>query len=132
MVLWRRQWGRYFSSMPAVRQSRGHLVSRQCVRRLCSRRASRRYSQPREVPVNSVPVRAALLSVAGLVCALACGCAGTKDTASKDKLTQNVGRYSPPPSISDEDKPKVGVPSFVIQQVPGQFSGNKSQLAQVA
>jgi curli biogenesis system outer membrane secretion channel CsgG len=77
-------------------------------------------------------VRAALLSVAGLVCALACGCAGTKDTASKDKLTQNVGRYSPPPSISDEDKPKVGVPSFVIQQVPGQFSGNKSQLSQVA
>jgi curli biogenesis system outer membrane secretion channel CsgG len=68
-----------------------------------------------------------------LVCALACGCAGTKDTASKDKLTENVGRYSPPPSsVGDEDKPKVGVPSFVIQSVPGQFTGNKTELAQNA
>ena len=80
-----------------------------------------------------VQVRAALFAVAGgLVCALACGCAGTKDTASADKLTENVGRYSPPPSINDEDKPKVGVPTFVIQSVPGQFSGNKTELAQNA
>ena len=83
--------------------------------------------------MNLVPVRAAFLCVAGLVCATACGCSGTKDTASKDKLTENVGRYSPPPSsVSDEDKPKVGVPSFVIQQVPGQFGGNKQELGQIA
>jgi curli biogenesis system outer membrane secretion channel CsgG/ribosomal protein S27AE len=88
--------------------------------------------QSREVPVKSVQVRAAVLAVGGLVCALACGCAGTKDTASADKLTQNVGRYSPPPSINDEDKPKVGVPSFQMNAVPGQFSGNKTQLAQNA
>jgi curli biogenesis system outer membrane secretion channel CsgG len=82
--------------------------------------------------VKSVSVRAALLAFAGLVCALACGCASTKDTASADKLTQNVGKYSPPPSVSDDDKPKVGVPSFVIQSVPGQFRGNKTELAQNA
>jgi len=82
--------------------------------------------------VKSVQVRAALLAFAGLVCALACGCAGTKDKASADKLTQDVGKYSPPPSISDAEKPKVGVPSFVIQSVPGQFTGNKTELAQNA
>ena len=82
--------------------------------------------------MKSFSMRAALLAAAGLACVLSCGCAGTKDTASKDKLTENVGRYSPPPNVSDEDKPKVGVPSFIIQQVPGQFAGNKTQLAQVA
>ena len=83
--------------------------------------------------MNLVPVRAALVAVAGLACALACGCSGTKDTASKDKITENVGRYSPPPSsVREEDRPKVGVPSFVIQQVPGQFGGNKDELGQIA
>lgn len=80
-----------------------------------------------------VNVRAALLlAVAGLVCAGALGCAGTKESASADKLTANVGNYSPAPNIPDEDKPQVGVPRFEIQQLPGQFLGNKSRLEQNA
>jgi curli biogenesis system outer membrane secretion channel CsgG len=79
--------------------------------------------------VNLVSMRAARVAVAALACAFTFGCAGTKESASKDKLTENVGRYTPPPSsVRDEDKPKVGVPAFAIQQVPGNFGGNKTQL----
>ena len=70
------------------------------------------------------------LAFAGLVCVVACGVRPEASTASADKLTQNVGKYSPPPSVSVGDKPKVGVPSFQIQSVPGQFTGNKTELAQ--
>src|SRR4029078_455093 len=124
--------GRCVFRRPAVRRRGDNTSRRQCLDGMCFGRASRRFFQSRRLQVESVLLRAALLALAGLVCALACGCAGTKDKASADKLTQDVGKYSPPPSISDAEKPKVGFPSFVIQSVLGQFTDNKTELAQNA
>ena len=80
--------------------------------------------------MNSRCFRTAGLVLAGLV--LACGCASNKESASKDKLTAEVGRFAPPPRDLGDDKPRVGVPPFKVTIAPGSFSGSNSQLAQVA
>jgi curli biogenesis system outer membrane secretion channel CsgG len=46
------------------------------------------------------------------------GCANTGESASRDKLTSNVGKYTPPPSTSGE-RPRVGVPPFTVQTSGG-------------
>jgi curli biogenesis system outer membrane secretion channel CsgG len=70
------------------------------------------------------------LILAGLL--LACGCSSTKESASKDKLTADVGKYAPPPRELGDNRPRVGVPPFKCTISPGSFSGSNSQLAQVA
>jgi curli biogenesis system outer membrane secretion channel CsgG/ribosomal protein L40E len=47
------------------------------------------------------------------------GCASTGESASRDKLTADVGRYQPPPSALGDDKPTVGVPQFTVQNASG-------------
>jgi curli biogenesis system outer membrane secretion channel CsgG len=55
----------------------------------------------------------------GLLC-FVCGCANTGESASRDKLTQNVGNYAPPPSgLNEDNKPKVGVPPFKVETAGG-------------
>ena len=58
-------------------------------------------------------VRASLLVVGGLLC-FACGCSHTGESASRDKLTSNVGKYDAAPQTSGE-KPRVAVPQFKVQ-----------------
>jgi curli biogenesis system outer membrane secretion channel CsgG len=62
--------------------------------------------------VTIARVRASLLVLGGLLC-FAYGCSNTGESASRDKLTANVGKYDPPPSIKGE-KPRVGVPPFKV------------------
>lgn len=60
-----------------------------------------------------------LLAVAGLLCfTIGCASANTKDTAARDKITSDVGRYSPPP-IQNAERPRVAVPPFKEVQVGG-------------
>jgi curli biogenesis system outer membrane secretion channel CsgG len=47
---------------------------------------------------------------------LACGCASTGESAKKDKLTSDVGRYTPPPQQSSGERPRVGVPPFKVEK----------------
>jgi curli biogenesis system outer membrane secretion channel CsgG len=63
-----------------------------------------------------------LVIFGGLLC-FAVGCAGTGESASRDKLTANVGKYDPPPSVSG-DKPRVGVPPFKVQTAGGIKNSN--------
>src|SRR5689334_25134417 len=82
-----------------------------------------------------VLVKTRCLTSGGLVVAavlLACGCANTKESASRDKLTADVGKYAPPPRELGDNKPRIGVPPFKVSVAPGSFSGNTSQLPQVA
>ena len=69
------------------------------------------------------PIAAALL--AGVM-AFGGACAGTKDTAAQDKVTQNVGKYSPAPT--NIEKATVGVPQFQVQQQGGSFGGSQHDL----
>lgn len=63
---------------------------------------------------NARLLRASLAVFSGLLL-LTCGCASTGESASKDKLTANVGRYDPPPQSGGE-RPRVGVPPFKIEK----------------
>jgi curli biogenesis system outer membrane secretion channel CsgG len=63
--------------------------------------------------VTIARVRASLLVLGGLLC-FAYGCSSTGESASRDKLTANVGKYDPPPSTHGE-RPRVGVPQFKVQ-----------------
>jgi curli biogenesis system outer membrane secretion channel CsgG len=63
--------------------------------------------------VTIARVRASLLVLGGLLC-FACGCSHTGESASRDKLTSNVGKYDAPPPTSGE-KPRVAVPQFKVQ-----------------
>jgi curli biogenesis system outer membrane secretion channel CsgG len=49
----------------------------------------------------------------------AVGCAKTGESASRDKLTTNVGKYTPPPSSPSGERPRVGVPPFTVQTSGG-------------
>ena len=75
-------------------------------------------------------VSAAALLLAGF--AFVTGCSSTKESASRDTLTADVGRYAPPPRDLGDIKPRVGVPPFKVTVASGSFSGNTSQLAQIA
>lgn len=66
---------------------------------------------------------AALLGVASLV-----GCTSSGESGSADKVTANVGVYSPPPA--GLEKPTVGVPQFQVQSQG--FGGGGSQLEEMA
>ena len=69
--------------------------------------------------MTTARVRASLAVFGGLLC-FACGCANTGESASRDKLTSNVGNYAPAPSgLHDDNKPKVGVPPFKVQTTGG-------------
>ena len=57
--------------------------------------------------------RASLVVFGGLLC-FAYGCSNTGESASRDKLTSNVGKYEPAPQTSAE-RPRVGVPPFKVQ-----------------
>jgi curli biogenesis system outer membrane secretion channel CsgG len=83
-----------------------------------------------EVIVKTRCIRSGALCVAALL--LACGCSSNKESASRDKLTADVGRYTPPPRELGDNKPRVGVPPFKVTVAPGSFNGNSSQLAQIA
>ena len=61
--------------------------------------------------METARLRASVVALGGLLC-FAVGCAGTGESASKDKLTQNVGNYAPPPPAVAADRPTVGVPPF--------------------
>ncbi len=61
--------------------------------------------------------KAAIVALAGV--GIVVGCAGTKESASRDKLTANVGNYAPPPSSVASNRPKVGVPPFKVQAGQG-------------
>jgi curli biogenesis system outer membrane secretion channel CsgG len=67
---------------------------------------------------------------AGVLAFGAVGCAKTGESAGADQLTANVGNY-PPPS-SSAPTPRAAVPPFLEVQAPGNFSGDKQQLARVA
>jgi curli biogenesis system outer membrane secretion channel CsgG len=54
------------------------------------------------------------------LCGWSTGCASSSESAQRDKLTENVGRYDPPPS--GVPKPRVGVPPFNVKTGSG-FSG---------
>jgi len=49
------------------------------------------------------------------------GCSNSKESASRDTLTANVGVY--PPGPSGVNKPRVGVPPFSVQAGSGFFGG---------
>jgi curli biogenesis system outer membrane secretion channel CsgG len=61
------------------------------------------------------------LIVALLLVPLQWGCASSSESASKDTLTENVGKYPPPPSGAA--KPRVGVPPFSVQTGQGMSGG---------
>jgi curli biogenesis system outer membrane secretion channel CsgG len=63
--------------------------------------------------VTIARVRASLLVLGGLLC-FVYGCSNTGESASKDKLTANVGKYDAAPQTSGE-KPRVAVPQFKVQ-----------------
>jgi curli biogenesis system outer membrane secretion channel CsgG len=50
------------------------------------------------------------------------GCASSKESAGRDTLTENVGRYDAPPS--GVAKPRVGVPPFNVKTGQGFGGGN--------
>ncbi|MGC4033515.1 MAG: CsgG/HfaB family protein [Tepidisphaeraceae bacterium] len=65
---------------------------------------------------RKVFVRCCVTAVAGLM--LATGCSSTNtESAQRDALTANVGIYPPGPSVAN--KPRVGVPSFKVQEASG-------------
>src|SRR5687767_5316931 len=69
--------------------------------------------------------KAALASVMALAVAAAGfngGCASSKESAGRDTLTENVGRYDAPPS--GVAKPRVGVPPFNVKTGQGFSGGN--------
>lgn len=59
--------------------------------------------------------RASLVALSGLLC-FAYGCAKTGESASRDKLTANVGKYDPAPSQASGERPRVGVPPFKVDK----------------
>ena len=70
-----------------------------------------------------------LAAGAALVVGGAIGCSSSKESASRDTLTQNVGMY--PPGPSGVDKPRVGVPPFQVQAGSG-FGGGGGDLNNLA
>jgi len=56
-------------------------------------------------------------AAAALVIGGAVGCSNSKESASRDTLTANVGVY--PPGPSGVNKPRVGVPAFSVQTRSG-------------
>ena len=78
--------------------------------------------------MNSARLRASLVLFSGLLC-FTYGCSSTGESASRDKLTSNVGKYDPAPSHSGE-KPRVGVPPFKVQTNGG--IKNTNNLPQIA
>jgi len=67
--------------------------------------------------VKSGCFKAAIVALAGM--GIVAGCANTKESASRDKLTGNVGTYAPPPPSVASNRPKVGVPPFKVQAGQG-------------
>ncbi|HEX8524745.1 MAG TPA: CsgG/HfaB family protein [Tepidisphaeraceae bacterium] len=65
--------------------------------------------------------------IAALVSASLFGCAGTKESASKDTLTANVGVY--PPAPSNITKPRVGVPPFNVKAQGNMQGGDLDSMA---
>src|SRR5258708_5066457 len=61
-----------------------------------------------------------LAAGAALIVGGAIGCSSSKETASRDTLTANVGQY--PAGPSGVNKPRVGVPPFQVQAGSG-FGG---------
>ena len=56
------------------------------------------------------------------------GCSSSKESASRDTLTENVGKYQPAPQVAN--KPKVGVPPFGVTTNGGiSNNGDLNQLA---
>ena len=68
--------------------------------------------------MTTARLRASLAVLGGLLC-FATGCANTGESASRDKLTANVGNYAPPPAALGDDKPRVGVPPFRVDNASG-------------
>ena len=64
------------------------------------------------------------------VLALGTGCAKTGESANRDQLTANVGIYPPPPGSNPVLR--AAVPPFLEVTAPGNFSGDKQQLARIA
>src|ERR1700761_7472716 len=64
-----------------------------------------------------------------LVIGGALGCSSSKESAERDTLTANVGRYEPGPS--GVNKPRVGVPAFSVQTGQG-FGGGGGDLNALA
>ncbi|QOV89702.1 CsgG/HfaB family protein [Humisphaera borealis] len=64
------------------------------------------------------------------VLALGTGCAKTGESANRDQLTANVGVYPPPPGSNPVLR--AAVPPFLEVAAPGNFSGDKQQLARIA
>src|SRR5437763_1767650 len=81
-----------------------------------------------EVIVKTARLRASLVLFSGLLC-FAYGCSNTGESASRDKLTSNVGKYDAAPAPAGE-KPRVGVPPFKVQTNGGiESSNNLPQIA---
>jgi len=59
--------------------------------------------------------------------ALFVGCSESKESASKDTMTSDVGNY--PPAPAGITKPRVGVPPFAVTQANGQSSDELDGLA---
>lgn len=69
----------------------------------------------------------ATFALAGLVA----GCATSGETASRDTLTENVGKYDPAPK--GVNKPRVGVPAFSVKSAAGGSSqGGDAELDNLA
>ena len=78
--------------------------------------------------MQTARLRASVVALSGLLC-FAVGCAGTGESASKDKLTSNVGNYAPPPQQLDGERPTVGVPPFRIDKGNVKTSHNLPTIA---
>lgn len=55
------------------------------------------------------------------------GCASSSETAQRDALTENVGKY--PPGPQGVNKPRVGVPPFSVQAQGNMAGGDVNELA---
>lgn len=75
-------------------------------------------------------VRTLSIALTAGVLALGAGCANTGETASRDKLTADVGNYPPPPASNPT--PRAAVPPFLEVSAPGNFSGDKMELSRAA
>jgi len=76
--------------------------------------------------VLGVRVPLVMVLLAG-VAAWSVGCASSSETAQRDALTENVGKY--PPAPQGVNKPRVGVPPFNVQAQGVMAGGDVNELA---
>lgn len=82
-------------------------------------------------PSDIMMTKKLLLSLSSLLALILTGCVSTGETAQRDRVTENVGNFSPPPS--GVERPQVGVPPFDTsdKDIFG-YSVSGNELSQIA